>query len=317
MAAYIVRRLLGSLPVLLGLSIAIFILIQLPPGGPADFYASQASGMTQADRDAIKRQLGLDQPLPIQYLNWLGAVLRGDWGRSFQDSRTVTSIIGERLPASLELTVASLLVSVLASVPLGVLAATKGNAILRNTLEVLSIICISVPNFWLGLVSILVLSVWINLFPTGGMFTTGVPWSLADNLYHLLLPAIVASLYWVASWSRYIRGSMLEVIRQDYVRTAQAKGLRQQTVLWRHALRNGLIPFITVVGLRLPHLLSGVVVIEIVFAWPGIGLLLYQSMLNRDYPVQMGCFMGVAVLVIIGNLLADALYAVVDPRIRY
>jgi peptide/nickel transport system permease protein len=317
MGAFVARRLFASLPVLLGLSVAVFTIIQLPPGGPVDFYASQGSNLSREEREAIERQLGLDQPAPIQYLKWLTAVLRGDWGRSYQDSRKVTAVVSERLPASLQLMGASLFIAVVAALPLGIFGATRGHVFWRNVLEVVSILCISVPSFWLGLIGILIFSLWLNILPTGGMYTIGVPRTLLDSLHHLIMPALVASLYWVGAWSRYVRGSMLEVIRQDYVRTARAKGLTERTVLWRHTLRNALIPFITVVGLRLPSLLSGAVVVEIVFSWPGIGQLLHHSMLSRDYPVLMGCFMGVAVLVIMGNLMADVLYAVVDPRIRY
>ena len=317
MGVYVARRVIVSLPVLLGLSMLVFTILQLPPGGPVDFYASQSSRLSDADRRAIEQLFGLDRPRPVQYLRWLTAVLQGNWGRSYQDGRRVTTVIGERLPPSLQLAAASLLIAVFAAIPLGIFAASRGGGFCRYAIDIASILGISVPSFWLGLVGILVFSRWLGLLPTGGMYTFGARRTLLDGLQHLAMPAVVASAYWVAAWSRYVRGSLLEVIRQDFVRTARAKGLSEAVVLRRHTLRNALMPLVTLVGLRLPSLLSGVIVVEIVFSWPGVGLLLYHSMLSRDYPVLMGCLMGVAALVITGNLVADVLYTIVDPRVRY
>lgn len=317
MGRFIVRRLLAAIPLLLGISVTLFVVIQLPPGGPLDIYAGEGTSLSRETRAAIEKQLGLDQPLAIQYLRWISSVLQGDWGISYFEHRKVTALIADRLPASLLLTGVSFLIAVVAAVPLGVFAATKGHRGLRNTVEISSILGISIPTFWLAIVAVLIFAVWLRLLPSSGMYTIGAPFSLSDRIQHIIMPALVASAYWVAAWSRYVKGSMLEVMRQDYVTTARSKGVTETMVLWKHCLKNALIPFITVVGLRMPYFFSGAVVVEIVFSWPGLGQLLYFSVLRHDYPVTMGCFMGVAALVIIGNLIADLMYAVVDPRIRY
>lgn len=307
------RRLLGAIPLLLGISIVIFGLIQLPPGGPADIYAGSPT-VSSEDLARISENLGLNDPLPVQYLRWLGGMVRGDWGTSYRDGRPVTQAIFERLPATLELMFASLLIAIVLAVPIGVYTATRATRFPRYALNVFTMLGISVPTFWTGLMVILVFAGQLGWIPSGGRARSD---ALLAQLHHLIAPATVLALVSMAGFARYIHSSMLEVMQEDYIRTARAKGLHNRSIVFRHAFRNASIPVITLLGLEVPKLFSGALVTEVVFSWPGIGRLITESILARNYPVLMGAFMLSAVMVVLGNLLADVCYGLVNPQIRY
>lgn len=313
MAVYILRRLLGAIPLLLGISVIIFILIHLPPGGPADIYAGSPTA-SAADLARIQENLGLNDPLPVQYLKWLGGMLTGNWGNSYRDGRPVTQTILERLPATLELMGASLVIALVLAIPIGIYTATRAQRLPRYILNVLTMLGISLPTFWTGLMVILIFAGRLGWIPTGGRSRSG---ELLDVLHHLIAPALVLAFVSMAGFARYIHSSMIEVMQEDYIRTARAKGLNSRTVLLRHAFRNAAIPVITLLGLEAPRLFSGALVTEVVFSWPGIGRLITESILGRNYPVLMGAFMLSAVLVVVGNLVADVCYGLVNPQIRY
>jgi peptide/nickel transport system permease protein len=302
---------------MVGISLLLFVVIHLPPGGPEDVYLVGSSTMSSADAATIRTQLGLDDPLALQYLKWLNGTVQGDWGRSFKDGRPAREVVFERLPASVELGSTAVVAAVLVAVPSGLAMAARRSVAERFAMSLLTVLGMSAPPFWLALMLIVWLSVRLGLIPTGGTATIGAPWSLTDALQHLVGPALVVSVSYIAAWSRYVRSSVLEVLREDYVRTARAKGLPERVVLFRHCLRNSLLPLITMLGAQLPQVLSTMVAVEVVFSWPGLGRLLVTSLLGRDYPVLMGAFLLLALLVILGNLFADMAYAVVDPRIRY
>jgi peptide/nickel transport system permease protein len=275
------------------------------------------------DVEAIKRYLGLDRPLYIQYITWLAGIVHGDFGRSMIDGSLVSSHIFDRLPATLELTVTAILIGVLISIPLGITGALRRGSKIDHALTAMSVGGFAIPAFWLGLLLILVFSVqfeaWgLPFLPSGGVMTPGTGGGdLFDRFVHLIMPATVLSFVYLSIWSRFTRSSMLEVLSQDYVRTARAKGMSERRVVYLHALRNAVIPLVTLVGLELPALVSGALVVEVVFSWPGIGKLLYERALQTDYTTVLGITTFAALLVVGGNLLADVLYAFLDPRIRY
>jgi peptide/nickel transport system permease protein len=313
-AGFLLRRVGQSMLLLLLVSMIGFALLHLAPGGPLAQFAL-TPGMSQQAMELIAHQMGLDQPLPIQYLQWLRHLLTGDWGRSYRDSQPVLTVIASHLGATLELMASSTLLAVLLGTWVGVLGAIRRYSLADYTATVGAMIALSIPTFWFGLVMIYVFSVRLAWLPAGNIATVGNE-SLLDYARHLIEPCIVLSLVTVAIWSRYMRASMLEVISQDYVRTARAKGLRRFQVLLHHSMRNALLPMITVAGLQVPTLLSGALVTETVFTWPGMGRLFLDSLGYRDYPVVMGLLMFSALLVLIGSLLADLLYVVADPRVR-
>ena len=313
MTHFIARRLLQSLFLLLGVTAMSFTVQRLAPGGPAQF--NEDPRLPREYADQLRRQFGLDQPIYVQYVKWLGNAARGNFGRSFTDRRPVTEKILERAPATMLLSGAGILVGML-GIPLGILAAVRRDGVFDHTLRFVSVILNSMPNWWLGLVILLISVNTVNWFPLTGMYSPG-DGSLTDRLRHLLLPAIVAGTDGWLVFSRFMRSEFLEVAGQDYIRTARAKGLAERTVLYRHALRNALIVVITVLGGTLAALLSGAVLLEFVFSWPGMGRLALESALQRDYPVLMGLVVMGAVLIILGNLIADILYGFVNPRIRY
>ena len=314
MIAFVLKRLGQSLLLLLLVSMIGFALLHLAPGGPLAQFAL-TPGMSQAALQQIAHQMGLDQPLPLQYLQWLRRLLSGDWGRSYRDSQPVLWVIGSHLGATLELMASSTLLAVILGTWVGVLGAIRRYSLADYTATIGAMIALSIPTFWFGLVVIYIFSVRLAWLPAGNIATVG-DGSLLDYARHLIEPCVVLALVTVATWSRYMRASMLEVINQDYIRTARAKGLRRAQVLIHHALRNALLPMITVAGLQLPTLLSGALVTETVFTWPGMGRLFLDSLGYRDYPMVMGLLMFSAILVLLGNLLADMLYVVADPRMR-
>lgn len=314
MSRFLVRRLGHSLVLLVLVSMVGFAVLNLAPGGPLSQFAL-TPGMSQADLDRIAAQMGLDRPLPIQYLDWFWRLFIGDWGESFRDGVPVLKVIGRHLFATLLLMISSTIISVGFGTLVGVIGATRRYSVFDYTATVVAMIALSIPTFWFGLVAIYVFSLELGWLPAGNMYTIG-DGTLLDYAHHLIMPSFVLALVNVAIWSRYMRSSMLDVIDQDYVRTARAKGLTSRRVLYGHIIRNALIPMITLAGLQLPTLLGGALVTETVFTWPGMGRLFLDSLGYQDYPVVMGLLMFSAILVLVGNLLADVLVAMTDPRVR-
>lgn len=315
MANFLISRLVQSLILFVLVSMIGFAVLHLAPGGPLSRFAL-VPGLSQADIARIGHEMGLDRPLPVQYWEWLSRLLVGDWGQSFRDSQPVLAVIGSRLPATLELMIAAILIAIVTGIAIGIMGAVRRYSIFDMLATVGAMIALSIPTFWFGLVTIYIFAVKLQWLPAGNRATIGGSGTLLDYLHHLIAPALVLALVEVAVWSRYMRSSMLDVINQDYIRTARAKGLPERTVLLRHAFRNALLPMITLAGLELPNLLGGALVAETVFTWPGMGRLFLNSLGYRDYPVVMGILMFSAMLVLLGNLMADLLCAVADPRIR-
>ena len=313
MLRYVIRRLIQSVFLLLGITIIAFTLQRLAPGGPASFAEDPRLGKEYGEQ--MRRELGLDKSLPEQYIRWLGKAVRLDFGRSFQDKRPVIDRIKERLPNTMLLSGISLLLGLL-GVPLGALAALKRGKGFDQGLRVITVLGNSIPAWWLSLMILIISVKTVNWFPLGGTFTPGNG-SFLDRVHHLILPATMLALNDWLNYSRFMRSEFLDVISQDYVRTARAKGLRERVVMARHAFRNALIPVITILGGSLASLFSVGVLIENVFSWPGIGRLAFQAATERDYPVLMAITVISASLVIIGTLLADIGYALVDPRVKY
>ena len=315
MTQYVVRRLLLTLPMLLGISIIAFTFMNLAPGDPVSAMIDPQQG-TGFDSAALRERLGLTQPLPIRYANWLGEVVRGNFGFSYTTGQPVLRRIGERIPATVELMGVALIVSTVLGCALGIGSALRRYSVWDYGLTILSMFWISVPAYFFALIGLYVFSLKLQILPTFGIATPGSTDSL-DHARHLILPAAVLSLEALAATARYTRSAMLEVLQQDFMTTARAKGLPARLVTLRHAFRNALLPVITVVALRVPVLLGGAVVIESMFQWPGMGTLAILSIQQRDYPVLMGLTLMTASLVLLSNLVADVLYAYVDPRIRY
>ncbi len=319
MLPYVLRRLLIAIPVLLGVTIVTFVFINLAPGDPVTAMLDPQE-MTELGPGWVAQQkaaLGLDKPLPVRYVLWLGQLARGNLGYSLVDRRAVTADLGIRLPATLQLMGMALLIALVVGIPTGILAAVKQYSWLDYLSNALGLAVISVPGFFIGLAGIYIFALQLRVLPTAGMGTVGVPATLPDRLHHLILPAAVLGLAEAAPLIRYARSSMLEVIHQDYVRTARAKGLGSRAVLLSHALRNALVPVITVVALELPSLVGGAVIIEQIFSWPGVGSLAISAIFGRDYSIIMAINLLSGVAIICSSLLADVLYAVVDPRVRY
>jgi len=315
MGAYIVRRLLQAVPLLVGVSVLGFAMMQLAPGGPLAVYTLNPTVSAQ-DIERIKHIYGLDQPMHTQYLKWASGMFTGNWGYSFFGSRPVREVILERVPATAELMGTAMAFAIVVGVLIGTLGAVKRYSIFDYVATTGAMLALSFPTFWFGLMAIYIFADKLRLFPSGGTMTLGGAGGLADRLHHLVLPTLVLGLVMVAQWSRYTRSCLLEVLGQDYVRTARSKGLRERFVLFRHAMRNALVPLVVLMGLQLPWLFSGALVTESVFSWPGMGRLFLDALNVRDYPILMAMLMVTAALVIVGNLLADLLAAVVDPRIR-
>jgi len=314
---YFIKRVLQAIPLLFIISIISFILMVAAPGDPADAYRNPELGASQ-DLSGVIKHLGLDQPYHIQYLKWLKAlVLEGNLGYSFQDGRPVLEKIVERIPATLTLMGTAILLAFIIGIPMGIYAAVKKNSLFDYFALIYSNLGYSVPSFWIALMALLVFSLKLDIFPMGGMRENYDSFDLMDRLHHLALPALVYAFGVTATKTRFMRSSLLEVIQQDYVRTARAKGLSEKKVILKHALRNALLPIITLLGFQLPALFGGALFIEQVFAWPGMGRLAIEAIYVRDYQVIMGTTMIGAIMVVLGNLIADILYAVVDPRIQY
>lgn len=314
MARFLIGRLWQSVVLLLLVSLIGFMVLNLAPGGPLSQYAL-TPGMTKEALDRIAEQMGLNRPLPVQYLDWLWKLVQGDWGRSFRDNRPVLEVINSHLFATLLLMGASTLLAMLIGGWIGIRSAIRQGSAFDYTMTVACFVALSIPTFWVGLVAIFVFSLRLGWLPAGNMYTVG-DGSLSDILVHLILPTCVLALVNVAIWARYMRAATLEVVNQDFVRTARAKGLTPRRVLMKHVVGNALLPMITLAGLQLPTILGGALVTETVFTWPGMGRLFLDSLGYHDYPVVMGLLMFSAILVLLGSLLADLLVALVDPRIR-
>lgn len=316
MGQYIVRRILISLPVWLGITVIAFFLMHLAPGGPGEVLLSPNASPAQIAQ--FQKNLGLDQPLPIQYIDWLGQILQGNFGTSFSDGSPVLPLILARMPNTILLMATALFLTYVISLPLGIISAVRQYSWADTLITLLSFVGMSMPEFWLGFIVIIIFAVQLRWFPVGGMYTLGAPFSLSNRIMHLILPASVLAIGGIAGHMRYIRSSMLEVIHQDFIRTAEAKGASKFAIYYKHALRNALIPVVTIMGMGLlPSLFAGALLIEKIFAWPGVGRLLYSAAMSRDYPVLMGGIVIASSLVILGNLIADVVYTVLDPRIKF
>ncbi|MGH4118592.1 ABC transporter permease [Clostridium sp.] len=318
MRQYITRRLLQMIPVLIGVSIVIFLIVQLAPGDALT--GKMDKGLTAERKIELRHQMGLDKSVPEQYIAWAGGILKGDLGESTNFKQPVGKVMNTYIWNSFYLSILSLILSVLIAIPIGVISATKQYSKFDGFFTVFALIGISMPSFFFGMLLIKLFAVDLGVLPVSGMTTAGstavgIAYVL-DVGRHMILPLIVLTLGSVAGLMRYTRSSMLEVIRQDYIRTARAKGLREKVVIYRHALRNGMIPVITLLGFWLPILFSGAFITEKIFIWPGIGPIALNAVSGRDYPLLMGVNILFAVLTLLGNLIADVTYAVVDPRIR-
>lgn len=322
MYRYLLRRLLMMVPLLIGITLISFTVIHLAPGEPTDMQTQmnpQASSDLQAK---LHKQYGLDKPLHEQYLLWLGRLVRLDFGESFaQDNRPVLGKITERLPVTILLNVLSLVVILVVALPLGVISAVRRNSFFDRATTVLVFVGFAMPSFWLALLMMDWLGLRLGVLPVSGLKSLGYEYmslseQLFDRIAHLVLPVFIAAIGGLAGFSRYMRSNMLDVIRQDYIMTARAKGLSERVVIYKHALRNALLPVITILGLSVPGLIGGSVIFETIFAIPGMGKLFYDGVMMRDYPLIMGILVIGAVLTLVGNLLADVSYALADPRIR-
>ncbi len=315
MGTYIAKRLAISIPVLFLISVGAFILVHLTPGDPADMYITP--DMTPAQIEMTRAALGLDKPLVIQYADWVGNFLTGNLGFSFGNRQPVLDIIGQRLTPTLLLMSLSLLVAYMTAIPLGIIAALRKDTLLDRCIIGWTFLNVSFPPFFLGLALIYIFAVQLDIFPTGGMSVLGSDSDAEDLFMHLVLPVIVMASQFSANMIRYVRSSVIDVMHQNYIRTALAKGLSWRQILWHHVLRNSLIPIITVIGTDLPKIIGGAVITEQIFQWPGIGSLTVAAINSRDYPILMAIVILSAVAVLIANFIIDILYAVIDPRIKY
>jgi len=327
MASYIARRLLTMIPTIFGISLVVFVLLRAIPGDPV----AVMIGIEQATPEEMVRLrhlLGLDQPVPVQFARYLGRLVRGDFGSSLSSDEPVARLIIERLPATIELTLAAMLIALAIAVPIGVLSAVRRYSVLDNVSMISALVGISMPSFWLGVMLILLFALHLGWLPASGrgapaveglvtLVAAGDTATLRAALTHLILPGVTLGAGLAAVLTRLTRSSMLEIIGQDFVRTARAKGLAPRRVVFYHALRNALIPVVTIVGLEFGALLGGAVITETIFAWPGVGRLAIASIFQRDFPVVQGIVLMIAVVRILANLAVDVVYALVDPRIRY
>ncbi|WP_066294926.1 ABC transporter permease [Bacillus sp. FJAT-29937] len=316
MISYIFRRTLMAIPLLFGITILSFAIIKAAPGGPVAMLMDPK--MKPSDKAKFEEKYGLNDPIHIQYVKWLGNMAKGDFGESLIKRGTpVSELILNRLPNTLLLMVVSFVIAVLIAIPIGIYSAMRPYSPLDYSFTVGSFLGVATPNFWLGLILIMFFSVKLGWFPTGGVATLNQPFSIWDRIHHLILPGFVLATADLAALTRYTRSSMLDVLKQDYIRTAMSKGFKEKKVVIKHGVRNGMIPIITLFGLMLPSFVGGAAITEKVFAWPGLGQLFIDSAFLRDYPVIMALTVISAVFVVIGNLLADILYAIFDPRIEY
>lgn len=318
MKQYIIRRLLQMIPTMIGISIIVFAISALVPG---DFItAKNSSTMTAEKAEQLREIYGLDKPVVQRYFTWVGNMITGNMGDSLQHKQPVVKVVNNYVWNSFVIAFASLILSWLIAVFAGVFSAKFQYSLFDKIVTLLIFLCMSLPSFFIGLLFILIFSMKLGYFPVGGMTTAGlgaVGWEhIKDVAYHMFLPTLVLTMLSTGSLTRYFRTGMLEVIRQDYIRTARAKGLKERTVIFKHALRNALLPAITLLGFELPALFSGAIILEKIFIWPGVGQVYLESISVRDYPFMLGFTIFLAVLTLLGNLLSDVLYGIADPRIR-
>lgn len=317
MARYFIKRLLEIIPLVFIVSLICFALMQAAPGGPTAML-SQNPMVKPDDLARIRANFGIDEPVFVQYFMWLKRVIfHGDFGRSYVTGEPVLEMIGQRLPATLELMGSAFLLAFLFGISGGIYAALKRYTKSDSVVTLLALVGISIPIFWLGLMSMMLFTVKWRLLPSAGMFSLGDPFSMIDHLRHLLMPSLVLSLLFVSSWSRYMRASLSEVLQMNYIDVARAKGASRGSVIFKHAIRNAAIPVLTVIALNLPALFTGSVITETIFAWPGMGRLFYDGLLRQDYTRLMGIIFIASILIALLNLIADMIYGILDPRIRY
>lgn len=316
MFRYILKRLLYAIPVFWGITFVIYTLINLAPGGPLSVLAASGE-MSLSDLEALKISMGLDKPIVIRYFIWLGDLLHGDFGISYRTSQEVSLMISQRIMPSLMLTGTGILAAMLVGVPLGIISAYKPNSVWDHISTFISFIGASVPNFFLSLLLIYVLAVKLKWFPTSGMQSSGMSGNLLDLLHHLALPAFVCGIQPIGNYIKQTRSSVLEVLNEEYIKTARSKGLTNVVIVLKHAFRNALIPIVTTISLSIPFLIGGAVVTEQIFAWPGIGSLMITAITSRDYPVIMGVAVLICGVVLVANLILDLIYAALDPRIKF
>ncbi len=322
MVKYLSKRLLMMIPLLLGITLISFIVIHLAPGEPTDIQTELNPEASTELKERLRAQYNLDKPLMVQYGIWLGRIARLDFGNSFsQDRRPVAAKIAERLPITILINILSIVLILLVAVPIGILSAIRRNSLFDRSTTIFVFLGFATPSFWLALLLMDFLGVRLGIFPVAGLKSLGYDYlgwggKFLDIAHHLVLPVFVSAFGGLAGFSRYMRSNMLEVIRQDYVLTARAKGLPERLVIYKHALRNALLPVITILGLSVPGLIGGSVIFETIFAIPGMGKLFYDGVMMRDYPLIMGVLVIGAILTLVGNLIADLSYALTDPRIR-
>lgn len=327
MGAYIIRRILWAIPLLLFVSIIVYGLLELSPGGPTSMYMRRGSGISAADLARMEESLGLNDPFYMQYGRWLWRIVQGDFGMATTSSRPVSDEIIDRLPNTLYLMGCAWAISLLIAIPIGILSAIKQYSKFDHVVTAFTFVGQSIPSFFLGLLLLLVFYMWLEnpfsggpLLPSGGVRTIGEDLTgfamIKDRLMHLILPVTMLSATWIAWYSRFLRASMLETIHLDYIRTGRAKGLSERIVIWRHAFRNAAIPLITLMALDLPLLFTGALFAEVIFSWPGMGRLFYQAAERRDYGLLMAIIMITSLLIIAANILADIAYRLLDPRIK-
>jgi len=323
MTTYAIRRVLQTIPILFIISVLLFIMVRSAPGGPLTA-ARRNPNISKEQIEAIEEKLGLNDPLPVQYGRWLGDMFKGDMGESIKFRRPVSEMINERIPNTLLLVGVSFLVTLLIAIPIGIWSAPKPYSPFDYIVTTVTFIGQSIPVYWLGLGLIVIFYVTLKnpfsgepFFPVGGMNTRGKEGELLDTLWHLALPVTALSMGWVAWYSRFLRSSMLDVLHEDYIRTARAKGMKEQMVHYKHALQNAILPLVTLVALDLPSLFAGALFVETIFSWPGMGRLFWDAAKGRDYPVLLGVVMITATLIIVCNILADLAYGWLDPRVKY
>lgn len=323
MATYALRRVLQTIPILFIISILLFLMVRAAPGGPLTA-ARRNPNISKEQIEAMEEKLGLNDPLPVQYGRWLSGMLQGEMGDSIKFRRPVSDMIAERIPNTLTLVGASFFVTLLLAIPIGILSARKPYSTFDYAMTTVTFIGQAIPVYWLGLGLIVVFYVLLKnpftgdpLFPVGGMNSRGQEGNPLDTLWHLVLPVSALSLGWIAWYSRFLRSSMMDVLHEDYIRTAKAKGLADRGVHYKHALQNAILPLVTLIALDLPSLFAGALFVETIFSWPGMGRLFWDAAKGRDYPVLLGVVMITATLIIVCNIIADLAYGWLDPRVKY
>jgi peptide/nickel transport system permease protein len=303
------------IPILIGVSLLMFAVIKATPGDPYAYLIGQR--VSRASVEKMKEAAGLNKPLPLQYVNWVRTTISGNLGYSLRNGESISKLLKTRIPNTLILTMTAFVIGVGLAIPIGVISATRPYSLVDYAATTFAFMGISLPSFFTALIAIYLFGYELRWFPPNQMTTPGEAFRFWDLIHHLILPATILGLREIANWSRYTRASMMDVLRQDYIRTARSKGVAERMVVYKHALRNSLIPIVTLLGFSLPDLFGGAVIFETLFTWPGMGQLTFDAVNNRDFPILMATNMFFALLVVIGNLMADVLYVVVDPRIRY